>query len=81
MFYYFIFGGLWKNAFLGALLQFILVSSVAIWYFSQGTGVAHKPISRSIYRAFRFHLGSIALGAFLLAVVQFIRLILAYITK
>jgi hypothetical protein len=70
MVWYFIFGGLWKNAFLGALLQFILVSTVAIWYFAQGTGnKAHSPISRSIHRAFRYHLGSLALGSFLLALV------------
>ena len=36
MFWYFIFGLLWKIAFLGACCQFILASSVCIWYFSKG---------------------------------------------
>lgn len=79
---YFLFGGLWKNAFLQALNQFIIASAVAIWYFSQGPGQGvHKPIARSIYRAFRYHLGSLAFGALILAIVQMIRLILAYIQK
>jgi len=68
--WYFIFGALCKNAFFGAILQFILVSTVSIWCFAQGSGQpAHSPISRSIYRAFRYHLGSLALGSFLLAIV------------
>jgi len=67
---YFLLAGLWKNAFLGALMQFTLVSVVCIWYFAQGTGQSpHKPISRSIWRAFRYHCGSIAFGSFILAVV------------
>lgn len=51
-----------------ALSQFVLASTVAIWYFS-GTQKAHNPIKRSFYRAFRYHLGSLAFGAFILAVV------------
>lgn len=38
MVYYFMFGGLWKQAFILALNQFILGSSVCIWYFNQGPG-------------------------------------------
>jgi len=42
---------------------------------------APKPILTSIYYAFRYHLGSIAFGAFILAVIWMIKLILAYIAK
>lgn len=77
-----LFCGLWTNAFISALTQFILASSVCIWYFSQGTGQGvHRPISRSVYRAFRYHLGSIAFGAFILALVQFVRLMLEYVNR
>eukprot|EP00828_Plagiopyla_frontata_P009593 TRINITY_DN1495_c0_g1_i2.p1 TRINITY_DN1495_c0_g1~~TRINITY_DN1495_c0_g1_i2.p1 ORF type:complete len:641 (+),score=63.83 TRINITY_DN1495_c0_g1_i2:43-1923(+) len=79
---YYVFGGLWKNAFIMALCQFIIGSSVCIWYFSKGQGqTCHKPISRSLYRAFRYHLGSLAFGSLILAIVQFIRLVLTYIQK
>jgi len=80
MLWYFIFGGLWKNAFLEALCQFILASSVCIWYFSGGQK-AHRPIGRSLHKAWRYHLGSLAFGSLILAIVQFIRLILAYVTE
>jgi len=40
---YFIFGGLWVNAFIMAVNQFVLGSTVAIWYFSQQK--PHAPIT------------------------------------
>lgn len=74
---YFLFAGLWIGAFIMALCQFVIASSCSIWYWAQEQ--THKPISRSVYRAFRYHLGSLALGSLLLAIIQMIRLILAYI--
>lgn len=82
MLWYYLFGGLWGNAFIQATTQFILGSTVCMWYFTQGEGMElHRPISRSIYRAFRYHWGSLAFGAFILAVVQFIQIILEYIAE
>lgn len=74
MLIYFIFGILWKNAFISALCMFILGSSVCIWYFSpmkpnSDEKNCHNPIKRSIYRAFRYHLGSLAFGSLILAIV------------
>lgn len=66
----YIFIGLWVSAFILAVNTFVLASSTCIWYFSQGPGQSvHRPISRSLYRAFRYHLGSLAFGSFILAVV------------
>jgi len=82
--WFYVFGGLWNNAFLGAVNEFILSSSVSIWYFSGGgtdKKDLHRPISRSIYRVFRYHLGSLAFGSFLLALVQFIRILVMYFQK
>ena len=39
------------------------------------------PFVASTYRVFRYHLGSVCVGAFLIALVQFIRAILAYIDR
>ena len=58
---------LWIFAFIDAFTQFVLASTAAIWYFSQEN--CHKPVTRSIYRGFRFHMGSIAFGALLVALV------------
>lgn len=80
MFWFHLFGILWINAFLIALEQFILASTVAIWYFSVGSDAGvQRPISRSVYRAFRYHLGSLAFGSFILAVVWAIKYMLIYI--
>ena len=38
LFWYWIFAGLWINAFLQALCIFIVASACCIWYFSQGSG-------------------------------------------
>lgn len=35
MFYYFVFGTLWVNAFLQAITIFVIASACALWYFNQ----------------------------------------------
>jgi len=77
---YHLIGLLWLNAFIIASTQFIVASSAALWYFSQGTGqAAPSTIYTSVKRLFRYHLGSLAFGTLILAIVQFIRIVLAYI--
>lgn len=78
--WYFLFGGLWVNAFISAVCQFTLASTACLWYFNKQSGL-HSPISRSIGRAFRYHLGSIAFGSLILALVQMVRIVLEYINK
>jgi len=77
---YHLFGLLWFNAFVIAATQFVLASSACLWYFSQGTGQGAKgTIRKSIHRLLRYHFGSIAFGSLILAIIQFIRLVLAYV--
>lgn len=79
-FFFEFWGILWTNAFLIALSQFVLASSVCIWYFSVNSDSGpQRPISRSLYRAFRYHLGSLAFGSLILAIVWTIKYILLYI--
>jgi len=74
-----LFGLLWVNAFVIAATQFIMASSACLWYFSQGTGqAASGTVGTSVKRLFRYHFGSIAFGSLILAIVQMIRIILAY---
>ena len=70
MLWFWLFAGLWTNAFIMAINQFILASTAAIWYFSPDKNQVHRPVSRSIYRAIRYHLGSLAFGSLLLAIVK-----------
>lgn len=72
-FYYFFFGTLWCNAVLGAIATFLIASSACMWYYSHGPGMdLHLPILRSLARVFRYHLGSIVFGSFIIAVIQFL---------
>lgn len=74
LFYYFFFGVLWVNAYLGALGIFVVGSCCCMWYFTRGPDEELKgPVMTSFYRSFRYHWGSLAFGAFVIAVVQFIQ--------
>jgi len=76
---YHLFGGLWVNAFTIAFCQLVLAGSVALWYFNIDN--AHATVRKSLWRAFRYHFGSVAFGSFIVAVIQMIRIIWAYIQK
>lgn len=79
VFLYSLFGYLWLNAFLIGCAQFIICAACALWYFtctsdSDGSG----SLIRGLYWIVRYHMGSIAFGSFLIAVVQMIRIIFEY---
>ena len=75
-FYVFVFGTLWSNAIIQAIGTFVIASACCMWYYSHGPGQAlDMPIFRSYKMAFRFHFGSLAFGSFILALVQFLQLI------
>jgi hypothetical protein len=73
---------LWNNAFLIATGQFIIAVAVGIWFFApRGQKNKQKTVRTGVWYCFRYHLGSLALGSFILAVVQFIRYALMYFEK
>jgi hypothetical protein len=81
-FYYFVFGTLWCNALLGAIGTFLIASSACMWYYANGPGQdLHLPILRSLGRVFRYHLGSLAFGSLILAIIQFIELVVEAIKQ
>ena len=59
----------------------MLASCACIWYFNQGKdGVDSKgEVTTSFYRAFRYHLGSLAFGSLIVAIIQFAIAVLEYI--
>jgi solute carrier family 44 (choline transporter-like protein), member 2/4/5 len=72
------------NAFFNALNQFIIASTACIWYFNQSDQVPDKittKVSTSFYRAFRYHLGSLALGSLIIAIINFLIAVLEYIKQ
>lgn len=77
------FCALWNIAFINYLMVFIIACTCVIWYYNNKDSPNYfpRPIITSTWWAFRYHLGSIALGAFILAIIWFVQLILAYIAK
>jgi hypothetical protein len=54
---------------------------VASWYFTRDKTTLHLTVFESIWRVIRYHLGTVAFGSFIIALVQMIRLIMKYIEK
>jgi hypothetical protein len=80
MWWYHLFGLLWTSQFFLACGQFTLASMAAMWYFTREKSDLSWPLFRSMYRVLRYHFGSLVFGAFIIAVVQLARIILAYIS-
>lgn len=80
--YCFLFGTLWVNAFLSAMGIFVISSSCCMWYYSHGPGQELSlPIFRSYKMIFRYHFGSLAFGSFILALVQFLQILVELFKK
>jgi len=64
---YHCFGFIWIISYIVSFGYFIIGSVVCIWYFSLNTEEEGKisSIKESIYRAFRYHCGSLAFGSFI----------------
>eukprot|EP00746_Dinoflagellata_sp_MGD_P036761 gnl/MRDRNA2_/MRDRNA2_18831_c0_seq1.p1 gnl/MRDRNA2_/MRDRNA2_18831_c0~~gnl/MRDRNA2_/MRDRNA2_18831_c0_seq1.p1 ORF type:complete len:621 (+),score=113.99 gnl/MRDRNA2_/MRDRNA2_18831_c0_seq1:3-1865(+) len=83
---YYIFGIFWVMEIMTALAQFTLCYSVVLWYFvpkdESGSKEAPSfPLCRGYCVGVRFHLGSLAFGALLVAILRLIRAILGYLAK
>lgn len=73
--YIFIFSTLWSNALIQAIGIFVIASACCMWYYSHGPGQSLDfPILRSYKMALRYHFGSLAFGSLILAIVQFLEL-------
>lgn len=77
------FAVLWNIAFLNYLMIFIIACSCVIWYYNNKDSPNYfpRPILTATYWSFRYHLGSIALGAFILALIWAVQIVLAYVAK
>ena len=85
MILYMWFGLIWLMAFIITCNEFVIIVSTCTWYFSRkdipdDDGIAgDSDVSKGFKWIFRYHLGSIALGSFVLAVVWTIRAIFEFI--
>jgi len=79
---YHFFGGLWTLAFLHAVGECVIAGAIASYYWVHDKSeIPGSPVAQSLWRVFRYHLGSLMFGALILAVVQFIRFLLAMLEQ
>lgn len=79
---YFFFCLLWVNAFIIGAVQFIIGASTCIWYFTVKTDTKGRgTLIHGVKWFFRYHWASIALGAMIIAICQFIRVCFEYFRK
>ncbi|KAJ3043032.1 hypothetical protein HDV00_005939 [Rhizophlyctis rosea] len=77
-----LFGFLWSWAFLVGFSQLTLAGAFSLWYWTlDKRRIPSFPVLRSLYRTIRYHLGSIALGSVLIAIVQIIRIALGMFAR
>eukprot|EP00054_Salpingoeca_dolichothecata_P026510 m.189895 g.189895 ORF g.189895 m.189895 type:complete len:667 (+) comp25677_c0_seq7:74-2074(+) len=81
MWWYHLFGLFWSSQFILACEQVVLAGAFATFYFTRDKSDVRLPFLRSLYRLLRYHLGSVALGSLIIAIIQFARAILAYVQK
>jgi hypothetical protein len=77
---------LWNNQVNVALGQCMIAGAVAAWFFTPnsdkgGLDMGKAVVKHSVWNVFRYHFGSLAVGAFVIAVVQFIRAVIYYFQK
>jgi len=81
---YHLFGLFWISAFIIGCAQFIIAAAVCIWYFAQGGASDDKArfaVCTGSKWLFRYHVGSIAFGALIIAIMQMIKLMMEYIRR
>lgn len=71
----------WISEFILGCQQMVIAGAVAAWYFTRDRNSVRCPIGHSIYRLIMYHVGSVALGAFLITIFKIPRMILTYISS
>ncbi|KAI8472764.1 MAG: plasma-membrane choline transporter-domain-containing protein [Monoraphidium minutum] len=82
-FIFHLFGLLWANQFIVGFSSVVVAGAVGSYYWSRGDArkMPAFPVVRAMRRTVIYNLGSIALGSFVIAIIQFVRLVLSYLDK
>jgi Plasma-membrane choline transporter len=80
---YHLFGLLWTSQFIIGFVSVTIAGAVASHYWAAGDARRRPPfpVLRALRLTVVYHLGSIALGSFIIALVQLVRLLLEYLDK
>jgi choline transporter-like protein 2/4/5 len=83
---YHFFGYLWNMAFFRHFTIMVIAGAVGTWYWTpyidgDKPDVPMLPVYRSFYRTLRYHVGTIAFGSFIIAVIEFAQAVIEYIKR
>ena len=80
---YHLFGLLWTMQFILGYGYVVLAASIGhyYWYRADSSLMPKFPVLRSMRLATFYHLGSVALGSLIVAVIQFVRILLIYLDR
>lgn len=80
---YHIFGLLWTNQFIVGFGYVVIAHCIGEYYWKRGlrSDMTTLPVWTGMKVTILHHLGSIAFGSFIVAVIQFVRLMLEYIDR
>ncbi|KAJ1528839.1 hypothetical protein ONE63_007213 [Megalurothrips usitatus] len=77
--WYNLFAMFWFTQFVVSCQHMVIAGAVTAWFFTRNKDHLDAPISTSFYNLVRYHLGSIAFGSLLIALVQMARTVLAWL--
>ncbi|XP_022244407.1 choline transporter-like protein 1 [Limulus polyphemus] len=73
--WYHLFALFWFTQFVISCQHVVIAGAVATWFFTRDKKKLSTPILTSLYNLIRYHLGSVALGSFVVALLKLIRAI------
>jgi len=76
---YHLFGLYWGTEFFLACHEMAIAGAFVQFYWTRDKSKVHFPVVRGIWWVFRYHLGTVAFGSCIIAIIQLARTILAYI--
>lgn len=65
----------WMSQFMIGCQHMVIAGAVATWFFTRNKGHMGSPIGQSLQNLVRFHLGTVAFGSLLIALVQLVRVL------
>ncbi|KAJ5070922.1 choline transporter-like protein [Anaeramoeba ignava] len=79
---YHFFGLLWGTALITAISESTIAGAISSWYWTRDKhNIPPSPVKSSFKRMLRYHLGSLAFGALLIAIVRMIRYMIELIQR
>jgi len=83
---YHFFGLLWNMAFFRHFTIMVIAGAIGSWYWTPYVDgdkpeLPAMPVYRAFYRTLRYHVGTIAFGSFIIAVIEFAQYVIEYIKR